>query len=173
MDLWGSVQELSATDWIVTVVFCYFIYRVVLAPRFKKRNEPPPPEPELPPMKKQDMTVKQLLEYDGLDGKNDGRILIACDGKIFDVTRGKRNYGPEGPYAALAGHDASRGLATFQLGGEAVRDEYDDLSDLGPSEIEDMKNWAETFTQRYPVVGKLLKPGDTPADYGDELAILT
>ncbi len=40
------------------------------------------------------MTVQQLRAYDGLDGKNDGRILMACDGKIFDVTRGKRNYGP-------------------------------------------------------------------------------
>jgi len=38
------------------------------------------------------MTLSELREFDGL--KNDGRILIAVNGKIFDVTRGKSFYGP-------------------------------------------------------------------------------
>jgi len=38
------------------------------------------------------MTISELREFDGI--KNDGRILIAVNGKIFDVTRGKKFYGP-------------------------------------------------------------------------------
>ena len=39
-----------------------------------------------------------------------------------------------GPYSGFSGRDASRGLATFNV--NAITDEYDDLSDLKPSEIE-------------------------------------
>ena len=39
-----------------------------------------------------------------------------------------------GPYSAFAGHDASRGLATFEV--QKVSDTPDDLSDLKPSELE-------------------------------------
>ena len=52
MDIVGAVQELTVVDWLVTVIFIVFLYKVVIEPRLKRRNEPPP-EPELPPMKKQ------------------------------------------------------------------------------------------------------------------------
>ena len=42
-----------------------------------------------------------------------------------------------GPYAGFAGRDASRGLATFNV--DAITDEYDDLSDLKNSELEQVK----------------------------------
>lgn len=42
-------------------------------------------------MKKQDFTVAQLQKYDGT-GKN-GRILIAVNGKVFDVSKMKKFYG--------------------------------------------------------------------------------
>ena len=71
-----------------------------------------------------------------------------------------------GPYSAFAGHDASRGLATFEV--QKVSDEPDDLSDLKPSELEQVREWDEQFNERYPVVGKLLKPGEEPANYSDD-----
>ncbi len=49
-------------------------------------------EPELPPMKKRDFTLEQMREFDGRGPE--GRVLIAVNGKVFDVTRGKRFYGP-------------------------------------------------------------------------------
>lgn len=67
----------------------YVIYKI-----FKSRSQDdpePPPEPELPPMKKKDFTLEQLREFDGM--REDGRILIAVNGKIFDVTKGKKFYG--------------------------------------------------------------------------------
>ena len=68
----------------------FLLYKIIVGQR---KPEPlPPREPELPKLKKQDMTLEQLREYDGKG--EDGRILIAANGKIFDVTRGKRFYGP-------------------------------------------------------------------------------
>lgn len=78
------------------------------------------------------MTLKELRKYDGTGP--DGRVLTGVLGKIYDVTKGKRFYGPGGPYSGFAGRDASRGLATFSV--DAITDEYDDLSDLKPSELE-------------------------------------
>lgn len=62
---------------------------------FMKRNEQQIEEqdhPRLPKMKKKDFTIQELREYDGT--KNDGRILVAINGKVFDVTKGRHFYGP-------------------------------------------------------------------------------
>ncbi len=52
---------------------------------------------------------------------------------------------PGGPYGVFAGRDASRGLATMTLNDESVRDEYDDLSGLSELELEEMREWQQTF----------------------------
>ena len=109
------------------------------------------------------MTLQQLKVYDGLTEECEGKICVAVNGKIFDVTKGKRFYGPGGPYSGFAGRDASRGLATFSV--EPVSDDYDDLrllqihthkaktlsctvlffSDLKPGEMEQVQEWELQF----------------------------
>merc|ERR1712170_72174 len=115
--------------------------------------------------KKQDMTLQQLKQYDGVSEVSGGKICVAVNGKIFDVTKGKRFYGPGGPYSGFAGRDASRGLATFSV--EPVTDEYDDLLDLKASEIEQVREWELQFSEKYDFIGKLIKPGEEPTFYSD------
>lgn len=121
-------------------------------------------EPELPKMKKRDFTVEELRKYDG--NGDDGRILVAVNGKVFDVTKGKKFYGPGGPYSAFGGRDASRGLATFSVTGG--KETYDDLSDLNSVEMESVKEWEMQFTEKYDYIGRLLKPGEKATSYSDE-----
>lgn len=156
----------SLTTYFINIpllgIIIYLLWKI-----FKSRSDVEKPVnviPPVPPMKKRDFTLEELREFDGLKGE--GRVLIAVNNKVFDVTRGKRYYGPGGPYAVFAGRDASRGLATFSL--EDPSDKYDDLSDLQPSEMESVLEWEMQFTEKYDYVGKLLKPGETHNSYSDD-----
>lgn len=160
----GSFSSLSA--YFVNIpllgIIIYLIWKI-----YKSRNSSDVPvnvTPPMPPMKKRDFTLKELKEFDGTTGE--GRVLIAVNNKVFDVTKGKRYYGPGGPYAVFAGRDASRGLATFSL--ENPPDKYDDLSDLQPSEMESVLEWEMQFKEKYDYVGRLLKPGESHNSYSDD-----
>ncbi|XP_022914556.1 membrane-associated progesterone receptor component 1 [Onthophagus taurus] len=128
------------------------------------RPTPPPPQQQLPKLRR-DFTVEELKKYDG--NQPDGRVLVAVNGNVFDVTRGKRFYGPGGPYAPFAGRDASRGLATFSVSAKDG-DSYDDLSDLNTVEMDSIREWEAQFREKYDLVGRLLKPGEEPTNYSDE-----
>lgn len=59
-------------------------------------------------------TPKTLALFDGTGSEQspDGsKILLAINGKVFDVSSGRNFYGPGGPYGNFAGRDASRGMA--------------------------------------------------------------
>ncbi len=70
---------------------CGFLLYKILSGK-KQEDSGPPPEPALPKLKKRDFTLEQLREYDGKG--LDGRLLMAVNAKVFDVTRGKKFYGP-------------------------------------------------------------------------------
>lgn len=69
---------------------CLFLLYKILGGR--RTVAPSSPKPQIPKMKKKDFTLEQLREFDGRGP--DERILIAVNFKVFDVTRGKRFYGP-------------------------------------------------------------------------------
>ena len=55
----------------------------------------------------------------------------------------------DGPYGIFAGRDASRGLATFALSEEVLKDGYDDLSDLSPMEMDSVREWETQFMSTF------------------------
>lgn len=71
-------------------------------------------------------------------------------------------YGPEGTYRNFAGHDATRALAKFDV--MAVKSEWDDVSDLTPSEMSSVEEWKEQFEERYDFVGRLVRSVDDIVD---------
>ncbi|KAK3852940.1 hypothetical protein Pcinc_035669 [Petrolisthes cinctipes] len=145
---------------VVCAVLVYKIFR----PSDANGADFGPVEPPLPKMKRQDLTLDQLKQYNGTD--EHGRVCVSVNGKIFDVTRGKKFYGPGGRYSALAGRDATRALATFSV--DDVKDSYDDLSDLSSMQMDSVLEWEMQFTEKYDYIGKLLKPGEQPTEYSDE-----
>ena len=72
-------------EWIV-LFYLYILYKL-----FQLFSGPVVDKP-LPKLKKQDISLEQLHKYDGTD--ENGRVCVAVNGKVFDVTRGKRFYGP-------------------------------------------------------------------------------
>ncbi|XP_063987929.1 membrane-associated progesterone receptor component 1 [Diachasmimorpha longicaudata] len=151
----------SPINLILVGVIAFLVYKIL---KSKTKDESPPMEYKELPRIRRDFTVEELKTYDGKG--TDGRILVAVNGSVYDVTKGRRFYGPDGPYAAFGGRDASRGLATFSV--VPGKDEYDDLSDLNTTEMNSILEWEEQFKERYHYVGKLLKPGETPTNYSDE-----
>ena len=91
-------------------LFVYVVYKLF----FKKQEIVELPRHKLvEPLVKQDMTVEQLKRYNGID---DEHICLAICGKvssinyspshfpsqqIYDVTRGKDFYGPDGAYGGM------------------------------------------------------------------------
>ncbi|CAH2063657.1 unnamed protein product, partial [Iphiclides podalirius] len=159
----SSWDELtSPVNLILVAIIVYLLYKI-LKSHFDGDEPVAPPPPPMPKLRK-DLTVAELKKYDGTGP--DGRVLLAVNGVIFDVTRGKRFYGPGGPYSAFAGKDATRGLATGQVAADDK--EYDDVSDLTADEVASAKEWEEQFREKYDIVGRLLKPGETPNVYSDD-----
>ncbi|ERL94417.1 membrane-associated progesterone receptor component 1 [Dendroctonus ponderosae] len=152
----------SPLNIVLLSLIAFLVYRIIKSRQDEQRTEPE--EKPIPKMKKKDFTVAELKNYDGT--QEDGRVLMAVNGRVYDVTKGKRFYGPGGPYAAFAGRDASRGLATFNV--TAGGDQYDDLSDLSTLEMDSVREWETQFNEKYDYVGRLLKPGEQPNNYSDE-----
>jgi membrane-associated progesterone receptor component len=90
---WSELVAEVTGSWLnlfLLAVTAYLLYKIVrgwLEP--EPVFTPPPPRP--PPMKRRDMLLSQLRKF---DGKDDGPVLLAVNGNIFNVSRGRRFYGP-------------------------------------------------------------------------------
>ncbi|KAG8063582.1 hypothetical protein GUJ93_ZPchr0003g18587 [Zizania palustris] len=109
-----------------------------------------------------EITLQQLAAYDGKDPSKP--ILIAIRGQVYDVSRGRLFYGPQGPYSLFAGRDASRALALMSF--DPI-DLTGDLEGIGPDEIEVLQDWEDKFKERYPRVGHLASENATYGNHND------
>jgi len=151
----------------LVALICYFSYKLIKKDtsntKTTKKRSASLVKKQLEQMAKQDFTLEQLRQFDGI--KSNGRLLIGVLGRVFDVSSASEFYGPGGPYSVFSGRDASRALATFSVDESLFKDTYDDLSDLKPSQLGSVKEWEMQFLEKYPVVGKLLKPDEEATDY--------
>ncbi|KAL9940857.1 hypothetical protein V8E36_000345 [Tilletia maclaganii] len=107
-------------------------------------------------------TPRTLAVHDGSGGSK-SKILLSIHGRVFDVSKGRNFYGPDGPYGNFAGRDASRGMAkqSFDLEMLTPLDQpIDKLDDLTPAELNNMREWIGHFSAKYPQVGVLVEEGD-------------
>lgn len=101
-------------------------------------------------------TMSELLEFgNGRDGKP---ILISLFGRVYDVSKGEKFYGPKGHYHVFAGHDVTYALSTGCFRDEECVDpELVSVEDLSEKELDEGKRWLSFFHlhDKYPLVGKL------------------
>lgn len=80
----------SPLNLLLVSLIAYLLYKIVKS-RSDTGAPSSPPEPELPKLRR-DFSVQELKQYDG--NQPDGRVLVAVNGHVYDVTKGKRFYGP-------------------------------------------------------------------------------
>jgi len=146
------LTELSSpTNLILTLVCIYLIYKIFFQSSETTYIGETKTYPA--PLPKHDMTLSELRQY---DGKNEeGRICIAINRKIFDVSKGDRFYGPNKSYAPLAGRDATRALGSFEI--NQVKDQWDDYENITSEQWNTVNEWEQQFNEKYDFVGNLVK----------------
>jgi membrane-associated progesterone receptor component len=100
--------------------------------------------------------ASELAAYDG-SASDDGPILLAADGIVFNVARGRNFYGPSGEYAVMAGRDASRYLASNSVEEDAAGPEG---RALNVAERASLGVWVATLRSKYDEVGRLASAED-------------
>lgn len=96
-------------------------------------------------------TEKQLRSYTGEIQNNDLYLVIL--GNVFDVTKGKRFYGPGEHYHSFLGRDASRAFITGDYTENGLTDH---VLDLNYQELKGLKDWLEFYKREYTYKGKLI-----------------
>lgn len=90
-------------------------------------------------------TAEELREFDGVRSTN---IFVGVKGVIYSVA--KEWYGPESPYNAFAGHEASRQLGKTKVGREEANADWTTLS---LEHLKTLDEWEERFMGKYLAVG--------------------
>ncbi len=95
------------------LVFSYIIYNPSTTIRFADPNSSQNSQYDL-------YTLDELSQYNGTN--SDLPILMAVDGKVYDVTDGSRFYSAGNHYSYLAGTDATKPLQI--VGTEIITNKY-------------------------------------------------
>lgn len=98
---------------------------------------------------KRGYTEAEVRCYDGVGV--DRPILLAADGKVFNVTRGHDFYGEDSCYHALAGKDATRLLARGILCAES---EEEASQPLQGHQLATLKEWVELYETKYAAAAR-------------------
>lgn len=95
-------------------------------------------------------TKEELKLFNGVDNPE---LYLSILGNVFDVTRGKKHYGPNQQYNVFVGCDASRSFVTGRFDKEDVSD---DVVDFSKDELRSLNHWIKFYKKEYNQVGKLV-----------------
>eukprot|EP00882_Tetradesmus_deserticola_P006037 GHRQ01006355.1.p1 GENE.GHRQ01006355.1~~GHRQ01006355.1.p1 ORF type:complete len:241 (+),score=85.60 GHRQ01006355.1:619-1341(+) len=98
-----------------------------------------------------ELSLQQLARHDGSDPALP--MLLSIRGVVYDITAGKQFYGPDGIYP-FAGREVARAFALIST---ELADCSDDLTGLGPVELDALRDWEAKFNSKYPIIGRLVK----------------
>eukprot|EP01134_Creolimax_fragrantissima_P003431 CFRG3431T1 len=147
--LWDELT--SPINIILTIAIVYMVKKLLESEDvYANPTVLDAPQPTI----ERDFTVSELKPY---NGEEKPFILIGLNGNVYDVSARPDFYGLKGPYGLFAGRDASRALATGDLSGEALGDEFDDLTSLTEDERGAMIEWEQTYQMKYKRVGALVR----------------
>lgn len=80
----------------LVALICYFSYKLIKKDtsntKTTKKRSASLVKKQLEQMAKQDFTLEQLRQFDGI--KSNGRLLIGVLGRVFDVSSASEFYGP-------------------------------------------------------------------------------
>ncbi|KAM7348163.1 neuferricin homolog [Cochliomyia hominivorax] len=97
-------------------------------------------------------TKEELSKF---NGENNKPIYLAILGRVYDVSKGVKHYGPGCSYSYFAGRDASVSFITGEFE-NYVEEEADDVLSLKPSELLSLANWQNFYEKDYIYKGKLI-----------------
>lgn len=104
-------------------------------------------------------TPEMLSQHDG--SNPDLPIYLAIDGVVYDVTQGRRTYGPGGSYHHMAGKDASRAYVTGCFRKPHLTHDLRGLSEKDLASLEHWKGFYDKST-KYFRAGTVLNPPIDP-----------
>ncbi|XP_037543518.1 neuferricin [Nematolebias whitei] len=93
----------------------------------------------------------ELAQYDGEQGSRG--LYLAVLGRVFDVSKGRKHYGPTGAYHFMAGRDASLAFITGDFSDQGLTD---DVSSLSPLQAVALFDWLAFYQRQYISVGLLI-----------------
>ncbi|XP_017025554.1 uncharacterized protein t-cup [Drosophila kikkawai] len=125
-----------------------FGYFYAIYCRWSKRKDPVSPSlptpNQLPELKDIKLTLDELMEYDGT--RQDGRILVALKGLIYDVSSDVLQFGLGGTLGHVAGNDFTHYLRR--------------IMNVHHTEINYVDRWESVLETNYKRVGVLIEDSD-------------
>ncbi|KAJ1531878.1 hypothetical protein ONE63_000526 [Megalurothrips usitatus] len=96
-------------------------------------------------------STEEVAKFNGEEGSPG--IYLVILGKVYDVSRGSKHYGPGGSYHAFAGRDASRAFVTGDFSENGTTD---DVTGLTPDDLKSIQDWSQFYHNEYTYKGKLI-----------------
>lgn len=110
------------------------------------------------PTNKTLFSESQLAKFDGTDPTKP--VYLAIDGDVYDVSEGRRIYGPGGSYHSFAGRDAARAYTTGCFQTHLTHD----VRGLNENELKSLDHWKKFFAnhEKYQHIGWVQHPPIDP-----------